>query len=1575
MGKVLSLFNRGKILGLTILLIILFNSINLIVEFANATTHTFELLTYNYKSSAGTSQIYPGSRNVQIIVEVQYVGNESITSVIGRIQLPPCFTISRGSQASSPAYTPNGTTYTIVKPGDVILFKYRVDVLESAKPGTYKFSINITYRLVDNPTVVGSEIISNMTITISAYPKLKLNIIDTYWSPDAYPGSEGVSLNIIVENNGNSMIVSGSVLVKLPKIIEPREIRLNLGALNKKDRVTLTLGSLDVSVNAKPNYRYQGTMYITATARTDDGVTYSASAIVPFTFTISEAPLVKLEVINYGLTAPHSVSSLRYTKIYVTFQSKDTATINAITAMFNIINSSLSFINGSKTAITTIQGRYGYGDYITIESSKLIVHESFTGVMCVRLVLTIFGSKDGAEFWSTHEYLLTINITKPIIDVEVVKVYWDTQRVYPGSDDQSLNIVVENLDIVDFISVVATLKLPPIFTPNVVTISGININSGFRTTITFHHIDISRNAKPGVYTAILELNGLARYSDNSFYKVSIRLPILVNISSPSINLFEIVDYGWSEGRAYTTSCNINAYVSLRVASPVITRSILLKAILPPQLTFMDNRHTMNITVSGSYGYGQVFRVEIGPINVTAGKPGITPIVIAVEALVRLHDSSMWVYENLVLPLRVYEPRVNLTIIDSGWYEGYASTESYGVTAYVTLQSLHTDRIKTLLIVMKPDIKGVVFESGKNESVWVGQRGINYGDIITATFSNIDIRVNTLQIPVILKIECIIILGKSYYKAFNTFKLNLKLVSNERNFIIVEASTLYRGRYAPILPTAHDITLRLTLINIKPTVISSVNVRATLPEGFKLKGIGGSCLNGVTGGSTCTLEFYIDVGNVSAGIYKAEIVLECFRKLGNSIIKFTQVIHLNLVVEPIETWLPLITMVTWYWGRGEPVTVFEHERNVPLTLILMNIGRYTAEGVRVLLESLNSTVRFITNSSYCTLRLNPGESCRAILYLDLANVSVGNLYFNVYVMYLFREYGTHILRQQVFLISLPVERFAGGKGLEVIDSYWKNEWPVYPNTENATFTITLANRWPYRVSGLKLELHLPSGFTSENGNIALAYISGPIESLATVTVDFKVSVGNVTPGRYTAKLIADYITICGGAQIQVRDEFNVTLNVQSIEGAVQLVCSTWYGESPEPGTYGALLLVLLRNNYVAEIRGPILELYLPSGFTCSINNSTYATIPPYPQLYMQLPLNTNNVVQQRTLIQLSAILNYIMSNRGNPSNYHISKGQMIVFIIPLNVLVKRTGTYYAKAYLNFIDHWGNVRRVKFTIPIIVYGSTKLVEVYPPVSVRIVNGTMVLPITLVNRGWAPVYDIYILIIPQAPIAIPVQNVKYINVMKPNSNTTILFYLTYNPISILGSAGNFKLRYTSLPLLLTVRYKDVLGYPHIFNTSVAVLIEPFIDIRLGRDVKAELRGLTLVVSGTIVNYGLSTARSVEVKVIAENISSAAFIGDIDPASQSAFRIEVPVNRGISRVDIQIVYQDDYGRIHEEHVTLPVKIIYFTTPTRMEATTPLVHSYTIVTIMVAVFLALVAILLHRFLKRHSRLQEGLEI
>ena len=719
-----------------------------------------------------------------------------------------------------------------------------------------------------------------------------------------------------------------------------------------------------------------------------------------------------------------------------------------------------------------------------------------------------------------------------------------------------------------------------------------------------------------------------------------------------------------------------------------------------------------------------------------------------------------------------------------------------------------------------------------------------------------------------------------------------------------------------------------------------------------------------------MDLILDIDqSVGPGIYEAKITLNYFKRINNALIKFTQTINVNIPVESISNYLSEVKLVSWYWGINRPITVFENERNVPLTLILMNEGRYPVDGVTVEIKSLSPNVKLITDSSYCIARLESGANCRATLYVDLANVGPGTISFKVIVKYIFSEFGTHINAEKSFQISLKVMSFAAGKGLKLIDYGWRNDWPVYPNTKNAIFTVTLANKWPYSISGLEFKLKLPNKFKSKFDDYAISYISGPIDSLATVSAEFIIDVGNVTPSNYKAKLIAEYIVECGGAQIKVKQEFNLNINVNDLEEAIQLISSSWYGISPEPGTYGAYLMVLIRNNYVKEIRGPVLEIYLPKGFTCSINNDTIAYIPPYTQTLITTGLS-QAASQQSLIDQLTALMFRYVMGGSREIRATISEGDIITYIIPLNIHVNRTGIYFANAILNFIDHWDNVRRINFTLPINVYGSTRMIEVYLPKSIRIINGSAILQLYLSNTGYSSIYDTYIILVPQAPILIPIQNVKYINRIDPNKNVSLTFNLIYNPTSIMTGMGGAMLHYTSLPLLIAIRFKDVLGYQHIFNVSAAILIEPFIDLRLGSDVKAELRGYNLIVSGTIINYGLSIARSTEVKVKFENISSSSFIGDIDPASQSAFRIEYPVKKELDRVIIELWYQDDYGRIHKRTYQLPVFKVKLKTPAEEAPKQPIIiFNYQWIIAIVSAFLAISLILIYRYLKKHERI------
>ncbi|HDJ83620.1 MAG TPA: hypothetical protein ENG44_01315, partial [Desulfurococcaceae archaeon] len=732
---------------------------------------------------------------------------------------------------------------------------------------------------------------------------------------------------------------------------------------------------------------------------------------------------------------------------------------------------------------------------------------------------------------------------------------------------------------------------------------------------------------------------------------------------------------------------------------------------------------------------------------------------------------------------------------------------------------------------------------------------------------------------------------------------------------------------------------------------------SVPKILEVKEISGSCLRGVEAGGSCSIDLLVDVNNnAKPGDYKIKLDLLYIKNLQGAIVRLRNSISTKITIANPKEFLPKIEVITWYWGIERPITVFEHQRNVPLTLIIMNRGRYAIDGVILRIESMNSSVYIITKKQFCTSTLNPDSICRTTFYVDLANASKGIVLFKVYIQYVFEEFKTHLEYTDSIEIPLHIHRYAKGLGLEIIDSGWMNDWPVYPNSENVTYVVSFANYWPFRISGISIEIHLPKGFTYQGSPIARAYIPGPIDSLKTFSASFELTVNNVLPGRYKAWILVKYVVESGGSNILWIENHSIEILVHSLNNSIQFISSSWYGESPEPMTYGAILVITFRNNFVPQIKGAILELYLPKGFTCALNNKTYGVIPLSMSQELSISRSMYNIAMGR---DSQKILRYITSMYGEETLQGVTPGQIMSFYVPLNVLVNKTGRYVAKAYLNFLDQWNNIRKIEFSIPIEVLGSSRLIEVNTSKSLKIVNGSASLEITLINRGSAPLYNIYVSVIPHSPIAIPVQNVKYIERLDPKSIRSLHFTFVYNPLSLSSGPGGMMIRYYTLPLSISIMYKDALGYQRVFNISAAVSIEPFIDIRLGSDTHAELRGSSLVISGTVLNYGLASARSVVVKALIGNKWISTLVGDIDPASQAAFRIEHRVTHTLNNVSIVVEYKDEYGRSHEQKYNLRVERIVLTeTPTTelREGLMILQSNYTLIIVIIAIFLASVA-------------------
>ncbi|MEM4503213.1 MAG: hypothetical protein QXV42_07205, partial [Ignisphaera sp.] len=80
----------------------------------NIQGNDFILYSYSYKSSANEPYIYPGSKYVELSIDVINTNNKRLYVYGACITLPQGFTISRGYTSCSAARNPNGSTIYIV---------------------------------------------------------------------------------------------------------------------------------------------------------------------------------------------------------------------------------------------------------------------------------------------------------------------------------------------------------------------------------------------------------------------------------------------------------------------------------------------------------------------------------------------------------------------------------------------------------------------------------------------------------------------------------------------------------------------------------------------------------------------------------------------------------------------------------------------------------------------------------------------------------------------------------------------------------------------------------------------------------------------------------------------------------------------------------------------------------------------------------------------------------------------------------------------------------------------------------------------------------------------------------------------------------------------------------------------------------------------------------------------------------------------------------------------------------------------------------------------------------------------
>lgn len=903
---------------------------------------------------------------------------------------------------------------------------------------------------------------------------------------------------------------------------------------------------------------------------------------------------------------------------------------------------------------------------------------------------------------------------------------------------------------------------------------------------------------------------------------------------------------------------------------------------------------------------------------------------------------------IVLTVSPYPP-ISLRVVDA-YFSPASYPGSFDTNLYVTLENNGSTIASANFNITLPANFTI-----KNPRASTGL--VNSRDRFTLTFTGIAIPTN-VQVGFH---NCAIYADCSARTedgvAYNsTAALNVKVsVENpppEEPIMVAAVNTLYNGAPAPLLPSARNVVLRVYLVNRLTEAISAMTVNVTVPNGMHVKAVSGTYINGMVSGGTCYVDITLDVeSEIAAGRYSGVLNVTYLKIVSGASFLLNQTVSFPINVETVHGYMSELVLVDAYWGYPDPTPVYSVSRYAPLTVRLVNYGRYDVWGVVVNVSSQHLIP--IKDSEACATTVPRGGTCTAVLYFDV-NTAALQIPANISVNYIFAEFGTHVNWSRSFMVSLPVETYPASESILSIAGFgWQNSVNVFSRTDNATYQITLANRAPYSIGGVNLKLKLPEGITSKGQREAVAYIEGPIRSLATFTASFTLSVGNLQAGNYSANLTVDCIMLSGGPGVRRFENFTVPINVNNDVSALEVVDSRWYEGTVGPYTYGAHLIILISNVYVDGLHGAVLELTLPRGIYNAADNSSQIKASPL-SVQLQLPLQQQN---------LADILNaFLSAQQASPAQVY-GRGDILTFTVALNLLDVEVGSYTLDGRLSYIDTWGGNRKIPLAIPVAVLGKAGYIEVSIDKSVSVRSRYVNTSLTLVNYGSTPMYDVYIAVSPYqgTPILIASPALNHVKQIAPGKEYTIPITLAYNPIGFYAQTGTASaITYGPVPLMVSVFYRDASGYYQTFNNSVTVVVEPFIELLI-KNVKGTGTNASSTVTGILVNYGSSTAYRVEVEVKIGDTVQSENIGDIGPGEEVAFRVDV--DKFNSTALLTVKYYNVFNE--RESKDMNVSIIL-----REEAAPPITHEEWpierwIIVAGVIVFLAIATVMIYRMMKK----------
>ncbi len=1133
------------------------------------------------------------------------------------------------------------------------------------------------------------------------------------------------------------------------------------------------------------------------------------------------------------------------------------------------------------------------------------------------------------------------------------------EKAYPGSTRATYIVQARSELPYNVSSIIGTLHLPQGFESS----DGKNYTKSIGAdadgdgviepgeVVRFTYIlNIAGNVTPGEYQALQVFE--YSYIVNGSLKVDVEEnTIVLEVSSwPSVEL-SIIEVYWEGEGPYPGSSDLSLVVRARNTGEVNVDGG--DAVLELEYPFTPETIRTSIL---RVVQGDSVEIVFSGINVDYDAlPGNYSTSIKLELQTTLYSNVIYtVVEEEIVTLQVETPPTpKIRVVSVKWNSNVAYSDSQSMTLRVSLQNLDQNTISSI------NAKLYLFDGATGRD---GSRvledfygpSIGYGDVAELVFGPIYLHgVQPGTYNTSLTIECLMNIGGSWIKAETLLEIPVIVSNYTSPLSIVGVEWLYQGSPAIALPNATDIVLRLRIYNGGESSTGSIVPEIQLPKGMRLLSIGGSCLTGIAPGYVGTLDLHLNISQavtIGEHLIQVNLTYQVQEAGGIHVVRdfFTIPIHID---DP-SLYDTTIEIVEVYWGTARPSPNYPGAKIAELTVRIANTGIYSIKGVRIKIVEVDGPLRPVLNETYCSTIVSPSSDFTGTLYFDISPTAENRTYYvTLRIMYALPLYGSTLTRSKEITIPLRIEEFAAREetGIIVVEDGWVNNVPVYPCTENAVYTITIVNTLPFTISGIKLTLLLPEGFESDDSRCVEEYLPGPLLPEQELSSSFRIDVGELSEGVYNATLIAEYVVESGGSNYRSWDMLIVQLEVSG-EGELENVLSLWVDGSAGPGDVGSILYTVFRNKGFQSMGSIVGYVELPEGIFLSFNNKSTASILPF-------------FAGQISSLTPSTLISLIQSQvpTFQESSSQVSKGEFIVFEIPLTISSEvEPGVYNGSITISFLDQWGNWRSVKESFEIPVLGSTKILVVEGPKPVELRGRTSNISIRLTNIGSSPIRDVYVALIPSTTYLAVDNYIKYVKLVEASGYVELNYTIYLNPTLPQGYIPG-----GSMPLIISVFYRDAAGHTHVLNQTTAVILEPFIDLNV-IEVMAEPIEEGVRVTGIIVNTGIATARNLEIEASIGGNSSSSFIGDVDPATQTSFSVDIPFKGKADEVVLKILYQDYFYEDCVAEFIVPVSVEVSEVTVTPTPETPLDVYKTSITIAVIVFLTAVVVLLWKYLRKH---------